>query len=91
MRESVLNRRNAGELALVRRQLLCDLKDADIKLCTGVLIYSITEQLGTRRKKKCNKVMFTTGTFPRFADDGSCQHHLEHALQVQYESAQSFV
>jgi hypothetical protein len=35
--------------------------------------------------------MFTTGTSPRFADDGSCQHHLEHALQVQYESAQSFV
>jgi hypothetical protein len=24
----------------------------DIKLCKGVLIYSITEQLGTRRKKK---------------------------------------
>ncbi len=35
--------------------------------------------------------MFTTGTSPRFADDGSCQHHLEHALQVQAESAQSFV
>jgi hypothetical protein len=35
--------------------------------------------------------MFTTCTSPRFADDGSCQHHLEHALQVQYESAQSFV
>jgi hypothetical protein len=42
-------------------------------------------------RKKCNKVMFTTGTSPRFADDGSCQHHLEHALQVQAESAQSFV
>ncbi len=27
-------------------------KDIDIKLCKGVLIYSITEQLGTRRKKK---------------------------------------
>jgi hypothetical protein len=91
----------------------------DIKLCKGVLIYSITEQLGTRRKKKysiteqlgtrrkkkysiteqlgtrrkkkCNKVMFTTSTSPRFADDGSCQHHLEHALQVQAESAQNFV
>jgi len=35
--------------------------------------------------------MFTTGTSPWFADDGSCQRHLEHALQVQYESAQSFV
>jgi hypothetical protein len=35
--------------------------------------------------------MFTTGTPPRFADDGSCQHHLEHALQVQYESAQNFI
>jgi hypothetical protein len=35
--------------------------------------------------------MFTTSTSPIFADDGSCQHHLEHALQVQYESAQSFV